>query len=49
MPRFLELGLNRIFRSRVGVAIVILAIIAAVVGIGRIFSDGRSSSPTVIA
>jgi hypothetical protein len=43
MPRILELGLNRIFRSRLGVAIVIVAIVAAVVGIGRIFADGRDS------
>ena len=47
MPRFLELSLNRIFRSRVGVAIVIVALVAAVVGIGRIFSDGHSSTPAL--
>lgn len=47
MPRILELGLNRIFRSRWGVALVIVVIIAAVVGIGRLFSDGRSTSPSL--
>ncbi|MFC7278526.1 hypothetical protein ACFQS1_31495 [Paractinoplanes rhizophilus] len=49
MPRILELGLNRIFRSRVGVAIVIVAIVAAVVGIGRIFSDGNDARPPLVA
>ncbi|MFF5295438.1 hypothetical protein [Paractinoplanes globisporus] len=47
MPRFLELGLNSIFRSRVGIAIVIVALVAAVVGIGRIFSDGGGSTPAL--
>ena len=47
MPRILELGLNRIFRSRWGVAVVIVGIIAAVVGIGRLFSDGNSNSPSL--
>lgn len=47
MPRILELGLNRIFRSRVGIAIVIVAIVAAVVGIGRIFADGNDSTPVL--
>ncbi|WP_433298836.1 hypothetical protein ACQP2F_44575 [Actinoplanes sp. CA-030573] len=44
MPRILEQGLNGIFRSRVGVAIVIVAIIAAVVGLGRIFADGKDAA-----
>ncbi|MEU4239089.1 hypothetical protein [Actinoplanes sp. NPDC026619] len=47
MPRILEQGLNSIFRSRWGVAIVIVVIIAAVVGIGRLFSDGESNSPSL--
>lgn len=47
MPRILEQGLNSIFRSRWGVAIVIVVIIAAVVGIGRVFSDGDSNSPSL--
>ncbi len=41
MPRLIERGLNGIFRSRWGVAIVIAAIVLAVVGIGRLFSDGQ--------
>jgi hypothetical protein len=40
MPRALELGLNRIFRSRWGIAVVIGVIVVAVVGLGRIFSSG---------
>jgi hypothetical protein len=47
MPRILELGLNRIFRSRVGVAIVIVALIAAIVLIGRVFSGGRDPIPSL--
>ncbi|WP_213013191.1 hypothetical protein [Paractinoplanes toevensis] len=47
MPRILELGLNRIFRSRWGVALVIVAIIAAVIGIGRLFADGDPNSPSL--
>ena len=47
MPRILELGLNRIFRSRWGVALVIVLIVAAVVGIGRVFSDGKSATPSL--
>ncbi|MBO3743573.1 hypothetical protein [Actinoplanes flavus] len=45
MPRLIERGLNGIFRSRWGVGIVIAAIILAVVGIGRLFSDGQASPP----
>src|SRR3954453_18244489 len=47
MPRFLELSLNRIFRSRVGVAVLIVAIVAAGIGIGRIFSNGHASTPAL--
>ena len=47
MPRTLELGLNRIFRSRWGVAIVLVLIVMAVVGIGRLFSDGSSNGPVL--
>ena len=43
MPRILELGLNRIFRSRWGIAVVIAVIVLAVVGVGRLFSDGGNS------
>lgn len=37
--------LNGIFRSRWGVAIVLGAIVLAVVGIGRLFSDGEAAAP----
>jgi hypothetical protein len=47
MPRILESGLNSIFRSRVGVAVVIVAIVAAIVGVGRIFSGGGDRSPSL--
>ena len=47
MPRFIELGLNRIFRSRWGVALVIVGIVAAVVGIGRVFSHGDPVPPSL--
>ncbi|MFI5897994.1 hypothetical protein ACIA5D_48720 [Actinoplanes sp. NPDC051513] len=47
MPRILELGLNRIFRSRIGVAIVIVALVGAVVGIGRVFSNGDDGRPSL--
>ena len=46
MPRWIEQGLNGIFRSRWGVAIVIAAIVLAVVGIGRLFSDGPAAAPS---
>lgn len=45
MPRMLELGLNRIFRSRWGVALVILVLVLAVVGLGRAFAGGNASGP----
>ncbi len=44
MARILEISLNRIFRSRMGVALVLFAIVLAVVGIARLFSDGRADS-----
>jgi hypothetical protein len=47
MPRIVELGLNRIFRSRWGVALVIGIIVVAIVGVGRLFSDGRSNRPSL--
>src|SRR3712207_5379864 len=39
-PRILERGLTGLFRSRWGVALVIAVLVLAVVGIGRLFSDG---------
>jgi hypothetical protein len=47
MPRTLELGLNRIFRSRWGVAIVLGIIVVAIVGIGRLFADGDNERPSL--
>jgi hypothetical protein len=40
VPRVLERGLTGLFRSRWGVAVVIAVLVLAVVGIGRLFSDG---------
>jgi hypothetical protein len=45
MPRTLELGLNRIFRSRWGVAVVLALIVLAIVGVGRLFSGGSGNGP----
>ncbi|WP_250031513.1 hypothetical protein [Paractinoplanes maris] len=47
MPRSLELGLNRIFRSRWGVAVVLLVIVLAIVGLARLFSDANDSGPSL--
>jgi hypothetical protein len=47
MPRTLELGLNRIFRSRWGVAIVLVVLVFAVVALGRLFSSGKNDNPVV--
>lgn len=48
MPRIVQLGLNRIFRSRWGVALVIAVLVLAVVGLGRVFSDGRDTAQPVV-
>jgi hypothetical protein len=37
--------LNGIFRSRWGIAVVLAVIVLAVVGIGRVFSDGQAAAP----
>ena len=47
MPRALELGLNRIFRSRWGVAIVLGVIVLAIVGLARLFSDDDGARPSL--
>ena len=47
MRRLVEIGLNRIFRSRWGVALVIAIIVVAVVGIGRLFSGADTNRPVV--
>jgi hypothetical protein len=49
MPRFFELGLNQIFRSRWGVAVVIAVLVLAVVGVGRLFSDGSNTASPVVS
>lgn len=49
MRRFVELGLNRIFRSRWGVAVVIAVLVLAVVGVGRLFSDGSNTASPVVS
>lgn len=45
MPRILERSLTGLFRSRWGVALVIAVLVLAIVGVGRIFSDGTVASP----
>jgi cell division septation protein DedD len=49
MPRTLELGLNRIFRSRWGVAVILVVVVLAVVGLGRLLSGGDPSAPPLVA
>jgi hypothetical protein len=39
-------GLNAIFRTRLGVALILVAIVLVIVGVGRLFSDGKSDSPS---
>jgi hypothetical protein len=48
MPRTLELGLTRIFRSRWGVAVVILVLVLAVVGVGRLFNGGNAAVQPIV-
>jgi hypothetical protein len=45
MPRLLERSLTGLFRSRWGVALVIAILVLAIVGLGRIFSDGSTATP----
>jgi hypothetical protein len=45
MPRILERSLTGLFRSRWGVALVIAVLVLAIVGLGRIFSDGSTAAP----
>ncbi len=51
MPRMLEKTLNRLFRSRWGVGLVILVVVLAVISIGRVFAgeNGNNNSPVVTA
>jgi hypothetical protein len=48
MRRILELGLNRIFRSRWGIALVLAVLVLAVVGVGRLFT-GSETQPQLTA
>lgn len=45
MAGFLERSVTGLFRSRWGVAIVIAVLVLAIVGVGRIFSDGSGTEP----
>jgi hypothetical protein len=49
MRRTLELGLNRVFRSRWGVALVLALLVLAVVGIGRLFNGDNAQRPLTSA
>jgi len=49
MPRFVELGLDRVFRSRWGVGLVIAIVVLAVVGLGRLFAGSSTGSPVISA
>ena len=46
-PRILERGLAGIFRSRWGVALVLVVLVLAIVGIGRLFADDSGGTPLV--
>jgi hypothetical protein len=45
MARTLELALNRVFRSRWGIAVVLALLVLAVVGIGRLFNGAAAEPP----
>ena len=47
VPRSFELGLNKIFRSRWGVTLVLFVVVLGVVGIGRLFAGGNDDNPVV--
>jgi hypothetical protein len=49
MRRIFELAVNRLFRSRWGVALLIGALVLGVVGVGRIFTSGEDRSPALNA
>jgi hypothetical protein len=48
MRRWVEVSLNQIFRSRWGIAVVIAVLVLAIVGIGRVFSDGKQVANPVV-
>jgi hypothetical protein len=45
MARTLELALNRVFRSRWGVALVLALLVLAVIGVGRLFNGAAAETP----
>jgi hypothetical protein len=45
MRRAFELALNRLFRSRWGIAVVIAVLVLGVVGVGRIVTGGADRDP----
>ncbi|MEV6341762.1 hypothetical protein [Actinoplanes sp. NPDC051851] len=47
MAGLIARGLAGIFRTRWGVALVLAVIVLAIVGIGRVFSDGESTTPSL--
>jgi hypothetical protein len=49
MVRTLELALNRVFRSRWGIALVLAMLVLAVVGIGRLFNGAAAEPPVTSA
>ncbi len=40
-------GLNALFRTRWGVGLVLIAVVLAIVGVGRLLSDGKSGSTPI--
>jgi hypothetical protein len=49
MARALELALNRVFRSRSGIAVVLAILVLAVVGVGRLFNGSAAEQPLTSA
>jgi cell division protein FtsN len=49
MARTLQLALNRVFRSRWGVALVLAVLVLGVVGIGRLFHGAAAEPPLTSA
>jgi hypothetical protein len=45
MARTLELALNRVFRSRWGIALVLALLVLAVIGIGWLFNGAAAEAP----
>ena len=49
MARTLELALNRVFRSRWGIALVLALLVLAVIGLGRLFNGAAQETPLTSA